>query len=337
MQPSTWNDTNQHWVPQFLLKGFGIKKKASQIWELDKRTGTTAKRKVKDVASKQGLLSDRDDELMRKLEIEATRAISRIRKVDLNISLRDRISIDRLVAAMIQNDPYNGFDEGKARQEAIDSVSKSVKEAVALEGGFFEPGTLESYMDERISHDYLALTLGGENYVVPSMLHHMRLQAIFAPEGDGFIIGDSPVLVVRSSEGAAGPNLRNPGSQVILPISTQCILFYDWATAPNLIAHGGTVDGRQLLSLNQDYSHESNCRFLYGRTEESLTQSRRPLVNWGNAQRSTGVGQGWFAFQQYFGSVEAKNAEEEKLNAEGLRLEARKLVQQAARQNQGSG
>ena len=23
MQQSTWNDTNQHWVPQFLLKGFG--------------------------------------------------------------------------------------------------------------------------------------------------------------------------------------------------------------------------------------------------------------------------------------------------------------------------
>ena len=335
MQPSTWNDTNQHWVPQFLLKGFGIKKNASQIWELDKRTGATTKRKVKEVASKQELLSDRDDELMRRIETEATRPISRIRKVDLDISLRDRISIDRLVAAMIQNDPYNGFDEGKARQDTIDSVSKSVKEAVALAGGFFEPGTLESYMDERITHDYLTLTLGGENYVVPSMLRHMRLQAIFALEGDSFIVGDSPVLAVRGNEGAAGPNLRNPGSQVILPIGSQCILFYDWATTPNLIAHGGTVDSRQLLSLNQDYFHVSNCRFLYGRTEESLTQNRRPRVNWGTAQRSTEVGQGWSAFQQYFASIEAKNAEKEKWDAEGLRLEARKLVQQAARQNQG--
>ena len=52
MQPSTWNDTNQHWVPQFLLKGFGIKKKASQVWELDKHTGVIAKRKVREVASK---------------------------------------------------------------------------------------------------------------------------------------------------------------------------------------------------------------------------------------------------------------------------------------------
>ena len=334
MEPSTWNDTNQHWVPQFLLKGFGIKKKASQIWELDKWTGATAKRKVKEVASKQELLSDRDDGLMRKIETEATRPISRIRKGDLDISLRDRISIDRLVAAMIQNDPYNGFDEGKARQDAIDSVSKSVREAVVLEGGVFEPGILESYMDELITHDYLTLTFGNENPVVPSMLHHMRLQAYFALERDGFIIGDSPVLAVRSNNGAAGPNLRNPGSQVILPIGSQCILSYDWATAPELIAHGGTVDSRQLLSLNQDYSHVSNCRFLYGRMEESLTQSRRPRVNWGNAQRSTEVGQGWFAFQQYFARVEAKNAEKEKWNGVGLRLEARKLVQRAALKSQ---
>ncbi len=333
MQPSTWNDTNQHWVPQFLLKGFGIRKKASQIWELDKQTGVTAKRKVKDAASMQELLSDRDDELMGGIEIEATRPIGRIRKENLDISLRDRISIDRFVAALMQNDPYNGFDEEDARQDAINSVSKSVKDAVALWGGFFEPGVLESYMDERLNHDYLTLALGSENSVVQSMLHHMGLQAIFALEGDGFIIGDSPVLAVRSNEGAAGPSLLNPGSQVILPVSTQCMLFYSWATAPNLIAHGGTIDSRQLLSLNQDYSHEANCRFLYGRTEESLTQSRRPRVSWGNAQRSTEVDQGWFALQQHLASVQAKNAEKTKRDAEDLTLEARKLVEQAARRN----
>ena len=34
MQPSTWNDTNQHWIPQFLLKGFGIRKRAASVYEL---------------------------------------------------------------------------------------------------------------------------------------------------------------------------------------------------------------------------------------------------------------------------------------------------------------
>ena len=337
MQPSTWNDTNQHWVPQFLLRGFGIKKKATQIWELDKRTGVTTRRKVKDVASKQELLSNRDDELMRSIENEATRPIGLIRKENLDISLRDRIAIDRLVAAMLQNDPYNGFDERNARQDAINAVGKSVQDAFALEGGVFESGTLESYMDERLNHDYLTLTLGSENYAVQLMLHHMGLKAFFASEGDGFIIGDSPVLAVRSNAGPEGPNLVNPGSQVILPISTQCMLFYDWATVPNFIAHGGPIDSRQLLSLNQDYSHLSNCQFLYGRTEESLTQSRRPRVNWGNAKRSTEVSQGWSVFQQHLASVQAKNSEKENRGTEGLRLEARKLVQQVARQNQAAG
>ena len=278
---------------------------------------------------------------MRNIENEATRPIGRIRKEDLNISLRDRIAIDRLVAAMLQNDPYNGFDDRNARQDAIDAVSKSVQDAFALKGGVFEPGTLESYMsymDERLNHDYLTLTLGSENYAVQlMMLHHMGLKAFFALEGDGFIIGDSPVLAVRSNDGAEGPSLLNRGSQVILPIGTQCMLFYDWATVPNLIAHGGTIDNRQLLSLNQDYSHHSNCRFLYSRTEESLTQSRRPRINWGNAKRSTEVSQGWSAFQQYLASAQAKNSEKENRNAEGLRLEARKLVQLAARQNQTPG
>ena len=115
------------------------------------------------------------------------------------------------------------------------------------------------------------------------------------------------------------------------------MLFYSWATAPNLIAHGGTIDSRQLLSLNQDYSHEANCRFLYGRTEESLTQSRRPRVSWGNAQRSNEVNQGWFALQQDLASAQAKNAEKTKRDAEDLTLEARKLVEQAASRNQTPG
>ena len=286
------------------------------------------------MASKQELLSNRDDELMRSIENEATRPIWRIRKGKLDISLRDRMAIDRLIAALLQNDPYNGFDERNARQDAINAVSESVQDAFALAGGFIEPGTLESYIDEQFNHDYLTLTLGSQNYAVQSMLQFMGLQAIFASEGDGFIIGDSPVLAVRSNEGAAGPSLLNRGSQVILPIGTRCILFYSWATEPNLIAHGGTIDSRQLFSLNQDYSHESNCGILYGRTEESLAKSRRPRVKWGNAQRSTKVSQGWSAFQQHFASVQAKNAEEENRNTEGLRLETHKLVQQAARQSQ---
>ena len=80
MQPSTWDNTNQHWVPQFLLKGFGIRGDVSRVWELDKEDGSIQRRKVKDVASKPALLPQRDDELMRSIEARATQPIRNIRK-----------------------------------------------------------------------------------------------------------------------------------------------------------------------------------------------------------------------------------------------------------------
>ena len=115
MQPSTWNDTNQHWVSQFLLKGFGIKGNAAKVWQLDKRTGLVEICQVKSAASKQRLMTDRDDELMKHIEIQATGPIRNIRKRKLRITEKDRNAIDQLVAAMMQNDPYNGVDYEKAR------------------------------------------------------------------------------------------------------------------------------------------------------------------------------------------------------------------------------
>ena len=60
MQPSTWKDTNQHWIPQFLLKGFGIRKRASSVYELDKQTKAVAIRKVSDAASTPRLLTEQE-------------------------------------------------------------------------------------------------------------------------------------------------------------------------------------------------------------------------------------------------------------------------------------
>ena len=337
MQPSTWNSTNQHWVPQFLLKGFGIKGNASEIWELEKEAGILRRRKVKDVASKQKLLPDSDDELLKSIETQAVQAVDQIRKKYFHsLTIPDRLSIDRLVSAMLQNDPYNGFDEEKARQDAIDSVSRSVREAIEYNGGFVEPETLDAFIDQRLNHDYLTLTLAGNSSVVQTMLGFMGLRAIYCSRGDFFIIGDSPILAVRNKTDVAGPSLLNRGSQVILPISSRCALLYDWETAPSIITDGGTIYSPQVLSLNQDYYHKSNCRLLYGRTKECLTDSQQPQITLENAQRSTAVSHGWRVMQQHLATVRARDAEKEKRDAEGLRLEARELVLKAARQYEPS-
>ena len=123
MQPSTWNDTNQHWVPQFLLKGFGIRKKASSVYELDKQTKAAAARKVSDVAAKARLLTDKDDELMREIEGRASEAIEAIRKGHLHrIDESARQAVDQLVMAMTVNDPYHGIDVETTRAKAIAEV-----------------------------------------------------------------------------------------------------------------------------------------------------------------------------------------------------------------------
>ena len=118
MTPSTWNDTNQHWIPQFLLKGFGIAGKASYLYELDKRTGSIERRNVADAASKPHLLSELDDELVRKIEVVSSKAVARIRKGDLHIDKEDRQALDALTWVLYLNDPYE-IDKETTRQAVI--------------------------------------------------------------------------------------------------------------------------------------------------------------------------------------------------------------------------
>ena len=90
MHPSTWNDTNQHWTPKFLLKGFGIKGHASKLYALETHTGKITIRKVGDVASKPRLLTERDDHLMNAIEARAARVVNRIRKGALDMRPKER-------------------------------------------------------------------------------------------------------------------------------------------------------------------------------------------------------------------------------------------------------
>ena len=296
MQPSTWNHTNQHWIPQFLLKGFGLKGKASRVFQMDKTTGTIEVCKVSEVASKQGLLTDADDGLMRSIEQEATPVIEEIRKGTTSINRSERKGLDRLIAALLQNDPYYGPDRAKMREESIASIAQAVVAAFAESGGLINEEAVKEYADELCNHDYLKLMLDREDNKILTVLGFMGLTANYSTEQGPFIIGDSPVLAVRNSvEGT--PSLLNPGSQVILPINSRCLLVYLWATPRNLIDKGPVLDKEQVLTLNRDYYHESDCRFLYGRTRETLETSRMLPLRWAPRTRSMAVGDGWHELQ----------------------------------------
>ena len=336
MQPSTWNDTNQHWVPQFLLRGFGLKRKASRVYELHKETGEIVVCKVSHVASKPGFLTDRDDELMKDIEGRSNKVIDKIRKGNLRITEPERRDLDQLVAAMMQNDPYSGFDRGQTRAKVIEATSQTVINAFSFWGGEVAPQDMREIIDESLNHDYLTLTHSREDGQILKMLAYMRLTANYHEGEESFVIGDSPLLMVRdSTDGPA--NLLNLGSQVILPIGSKCVLLYQWTTPINLLDKGDPVDAEQVLSLNRDFYLNSNCRNVYGRTAEALEKSRMMKNKWTPRTRARDVTDGWLLMQS---ALKLKAAEDQVKDAvvdTGLHLATRQVVERARAQMEADG
>ena len=299
MQPSTWNNTNQHWLSQFLLKGFGIRKKSSQVYELDKETNAISTRKVSEAASKRHLLTERDDALLRDIENQANPAINAIRKGDLNIGEAGRQAIDNLVWAMVMNDPYGDLDGETIREAVIDEEAQKLKRATARHGCDVDEQYLKDFMNEFFNHDWLSMVTRPQMPVL-SMQLALRLMGLLAcqsADGEFFTIGDSSVMLVRGVLDGE-PNLLNPGSQVILPISSTRLLLYEWATETNVIEDGGALGKEQVRSLNWDYYHESHSRCIYGRNRKVLERSRMMPLRWTSWQPSTKVSKSWGAVQR---------------------------------------
>ena len=336
MQPSTWNDTNQHWVPQFLLKGFGLKGKASRIYELDKETGQICRHKVSDVASKPRLLTDRDDALLRDIERRTAPVVDKIRKTNLKITEVERRGLDLLVAAMMQNDPYGGFNREETRPKVIEETGQAVANAFRFWGVRVAPQDVEEIVDERLNHDYLTLALEREENLILTALAHMGLTAHYHHGSESFIIGDSPVQVVRDSTGEPA-SLLNPGSQAILPISSSCMLAYQWATPMNLIEEGHPADTDQVLSVNRDFYHQSSCRFVYGRTMESLEKSRMMSLQWTPRTRARDVSDGWFAMQSELERRGVEDRVKHAVNDMGLLLATGQAVERRREQMEPDG
>ena len=131
MQPSTWHNNNQHWVPQFLLKGFGIRRKASKIYELNKQTNDVAIREVNEVASKSRLLTEKDDQMLHTIENRVEKAVQAIRKGNLDSIGEDgRQTIDRLVCAMMLDNPHGVADAEATREKVIHEAVGDLSEGV---------------------------------------------------------------------------------------------------------------------------------------------------------------------------------------------------------------
>ena len=328
MQASTWNRTNQHWIPRFLLKGFGIKKRASKVYALNRQTDKITECDVNDVASKQGLLTKNDDELMQRIEVRVAGFLGKIRKGNLNISSEQRQTIDALVYAMVMNDPYNGIDIDAAREASVQNLTAEMSRALARSGGYADHQDLKAFVNGKLNHDHLNILMDMEYSSVRTALALMGL-SVYAPEaGEFFVIGDSPVMIVRGTVNGQR-SLTNPGSQVLLPIGSLCALVYSWETPINSIQHGGVLARDQVRSLGSDYYSQSGSRYVFGRHRAALEYARMSENRRDASARSTNVNDGWVMMQSAMrmGSMSYAKSKDDFKNY--LETEARDLVRRA--------
>ena len=140
-------------------------------------------------------------------------------------------------------------------------------------------------------------------------------------------------MVIRNAVNAV-TSLLNPGSQVILPISSSCILVYEWATEMNGLDDGGALGRDQVRSLNSDYYHGTECRYVYGRDEDVLKRSRLMSLQWAPLERSNEVKDGWFRMKYEMQIRQRQLEEQDAAQAMMLGNDARELVELAIAQSE---
>ena len=270
-QPNTWNDTKQHCVPQFLLKGFGCKGNARMVYVLDKETGTIDLGSVKELASQMNFLTALDDHHRTKIEQQASSVIKRIRKNKLDLIPQHRDALDRFVFVLMVTDPYAGVNEGKMRETVIKESSQELAETAIRQGLFIDREHLKVYLESLTPRDYLDVVLESGSGLGLMVLHLMGLTVHKAKEP--VVLGDSAVIPVRRRVNGK-PSLLNHGSEVLLPISSNYVLVYSWANPTNVIERGNDLTQQQITTLGQAYYHFTQSRYLFGRTSDALRSAQ---------------------------------------------------------------
>ena len=177
--------------------------------------------------------------------------------------------MDDLVLVLMHNDPYSGVKLAQLRESVTADMSREYAEAFRQHGGMIDLQDFKKLLADMFPNDFLEQAMTREVNLPRIALGLMGLRVHKTVKGEHLVIGDSPVLVLRAVYDGS-PSLLHPGSQVILPINSRQVLVYRWITQNNTIQSGHNLDKDQARSLGKDYFHETDSRFVYGRTKISL-------------------------------------------------------------------
>ena len=315
--PNTCDNSKQHWVSQFLLKGFGLPGNASHVYTLDKRTLSITTRSVDDVASKVNLLTAQDNSRLTSIEGNITEAVQRLRKDDrIHLTVKERQLLNDLVLSLILADPYSGVKRDKLRKEVVQNTANMIAEIAFLNGLPVSRSRLQSSMHPLLPEDVLTLALDSENSLTSIALSLMGLSVHKTPKP--VVIGDSPVMIARAPLNGV-PGLLNFGSEIALPIAYNCVLVYDWITEPNTVILGEPLTPQQSHLVGHYYWSIAKCQYVFSRTPDALDEARVPFEPLIDSRGSVKPSTGWHLMQEIARNIEIRRQledDQDRLNFE---------------------
>lgn len=221
-------NTNQHYVPQMLLRGFSTTPDSEQVWVFDKRTGKAFTTGIRAIAAEEGYYDLGDsaiiDAAMNRTDAFASRIIGEIRsrRSLAGISRDDRDMLAGFV--VIQLLRTRGFQEGMRH------MAEGLATAIAKKAGTMPPGWDEELANQEwLREEYLRVIPQFTGDFLPHLLDKDLL--LFRTDaGLPFCISDNPVALnntINTGDGIRGTlGLAVRGIEIYLPISSELTLAY---------------------------------------------------------------------------------------------------------------
>ena len=222
-------NTNQHYVPQMLLRGFTTTPDVEQVWVFDKRTGKTFPTAIRNIAAERGYYdlggSAVLDAAMNRADAIAAGILNSIRTRHSLSGLNrdDRGMLAGIVVMQLLR--TRGYQE--QTKHLVQTVKTKVREkgelSPALEAQFSE------LSDERLREEYLRLIPQFTGDYLPHLVDK-DLLLYETPRNVPFCICDNPVVLnntLNPGDGIRGTlGLAVPGIEIYLPISSELTLAY---------------------------------------------------------------------------------------------------------------
>jgi hypothetical protein len=220
-------NTNQHYVPQMLLRGFATARDPEQVWVFHKRDQRSFRTAIRNIGAERGYY-DLDgsaalDDAMNRADDLAAPIINRIRtrRSVAGLSEYDRTMLAGFVVLQMLRT--------RGSQERFRNLSEALADRLIQMNGGVMPVGLEQESTDRQREQYLRMIPEHTRSFLPHLLTKDLLAYRSSP-GAPFQISDHPVAMANTlnpGDGIRGTlGLGVVGIEIYMPISNELTLAY---------------------------------------------------------------------------------------------------------------